>query len=179
METAIGATIASTAASMTAQTEEASRNAALIQGQETLQQNQISQQAGHAESDAAQEARAAQATSIAAAGAAGINIGSNSFVASLQTTAMNASTQEQAITESEQNSEQGSEAQANTQLATSASSPTFMGAGLNVALSGASAYASANMMESIYDGAPEAESIGDTASAYGADSIAEVLGSKQ
>ena len=135
-----------------AQSQEASRNASLIQGQEQLQQNKIAAQAGHAESTAAQEARAAQAQSIAAAGAAGINTGSNSFLASLQTTAMNASLQENAISESEQNSEEGSIAQADKQRATAASSPKFLGAGLESGVSGASAYASTNMMELLYGG---------------------------
>lgn len=67
---------------------------------------------------------------------------------------MNASQSEQAIQESAQNSEQGSIAEANTQLATAASSPTFLGAGLEIGVSGASAYASAHLMQSIYDGAP-------------------------
>lgn len=152
--TEVAATVATTATSVVAAQEEASRNASLIQGQEKLQQNQIADQAGHEESAAAQEARAAQAQSIAAAGAAGINTGSNSFLASLQTTAMNASQSEAAIQESEQNSEEGSIAQADTQLATSASSPSFLGAGLEIGVAGASAYASGNMMESIYDGKP-------------------------
>lgn len=154
MEAAIGASVATTTASIVAQSQEASRNAALIQGQEKLQQNQIAVAAGNQESNAAQEARAAQAQSIAAAGAAGINTGSNSFLASLQTTAMNASMFENVIQESEQNSEAGSVAEANTQLATAASSPTFLGAGLEIGVSGASAYASASMMQSIYDGSP-------------------------
>lgn len=72
---------------------------------------------------------------------------------------MNASMSEQAIQESEQNSEAGSIAEANTQLATSASSPTFLGAGLEIGVAGASAYGSASMMESIYDGKPTETSV--------------------
>jgi hypothetical protein len=173
MAAEIGTTVAATAASVVAQSQAASRNASLIQGQVKLQQNQIAVQAGHEESAAAQEARAAQAQSIAAAGAAGINTGSNSFLASLQTTAMNASQQEQAISESEQNSEEGSIAEADTQLATAASQPTFLGAGLEIGVSGASAYTSANLMESIYEhsssGGPPVSSVapGDADPPYG------------
>ncbi len=147
-------TAITTAVSTAAEEQQASANKAAIEQQEQLQQNQIAVQAGNAESNAAKEARAARAQSIVAAGAAGVNTGSNSFLASLQTTAMNASQQESVIQESEQNSESGSIAQANSELAQSASSPTFIGAGLDVALSGASAYASGNMMSSVYDGKP-------------------------
>ena len=58
--------------------------------------------------------------------------------------------QESAIQEGEQNSEGGSLAEADTQLATAASSPSFFGPGLNAALAGGSAYAGANLMESLY-----------------------------
>ena len=135
---------------MVAQSQKASRNSALIQGQEKLQQNQIAEQAGNAQSTAAMEARQVQAQSIVAAGAVGINTGSNSFLASLQTTAMNASLQEQDIQESDQNSEAGNVAQTDTQLAEAASSPSALGAGLEIGVAGSSAYASADMMSSIY-----------------------------
>lgn len=149
-----GIAAVSTIMNTVAESQQAHANASAIEGQEKLQQNQIAVAAGNEESNAAKEARAAQAQSIVAAGAAGINTGSNSFLASLQTTAMNASQQESVIQESEQNSEAGSIAQANSELAQSASSPTFIGGSLDAALSGASAYASSSMMEHAYDGAP-------------------------
>jgi hypothetical protein len=139
----IGATVAATATSMVAEAQQSKANASRIEQQETLQQNQIAQQTGNTESAAAKQARAARAESIVAAGAAGISTGSNSFLASLQTTTMEQSTSTQLLNESERNSEAGSQAQANTQLATAASHPSIFGA----ALSGASAYVGADMME--------------------------------
>lgn len=148
-EVAVSASVATTVASMAAQMQEARANASMIQGQEQLRQNQIAEQAGNAESVAAKEARAAQAQSIVAAGAAGVNLGSNSFLASVQTTAMNASQTEGMIQEDERNSESASIASADSELATKGATSTFIGAGLDAALSGASAYASADMMENM------------------------------
>lgn len=136
----VGATVATTATTLAAQSEQAHASAAAIQGQETLQQNQISQQAGQQDTIASQQARAAAGQSIVAAGAAGINTSSNSFLASLQTTTMNASTEENLINYNEQNSQEESTSQANSALASKASSPTFLGAGLDMALSGEGAY---------------------------------------
>jgi hypothetical protein len=142
-------TAVTTAVSVTAAEQQAAAQKSLIEQQEKLQQNQIAAEAGNAESTAAKEARAAQAQSIVAAGAAGVNLGSKSFLASLQTTAMNASQSEQMIQENERNSESASIAEADSELASKASHSTFFGAGLDIALSGASAYASADLMKEL------------------------------
>lgn len=60
---------------------------------------------------------------------------------------MNAAQQTQLLNESERNSESSSETEANSQLAESASSPTFLGGALRTALSGASAYEGARLTE--------------------------------
>lgn len=157
-------TAITTAVSTAAEEESAAANKSVIDQQAKIRANQIAIQAGNAESNAAKEARAAQAQSIVAAGAAGISTKSNSFIASLQTTALNASQSEQALTESEQNSEAGNTAQANSELAQSASAPTFMGASLDTALAGAGAYVTGAAMTKMYDPAPTAGSAGTSAS---------------
>lgn len=131
---------------MVAEAQQPKANASAIEKQETLQQNEIAQQTGNTESVAAKQARAARSQSIVAAGAAGINLGSNSFLASLQTSTMNQSQQEQLMNESERNSERGSAAQADSEFAKTAG-PSVFGAALSTALSGASAYEGAKLTE--------------------------------
>jgi hypothetical protein len=129
--------------------QQASANKAAIEQQSTAQANQISQQAGQQESEAAMQARAASADSVAAAGASGINTGSNSFLASLQTTSMNAANNEGLIMENEQNQQAGRAAETNSDLAEKASSPTFLGAAADIGLAGGSSYASGSLLMSM------------------------------
>jgi len=61
---------------------------------------------------------------------------------------MNASQTQQMIEEDEKNSESASIAEADSELAAKASHSTFFGAGLDIALAGSAAYASATLLES-------------------------------
>jgi hypothetical protein len=130
----------STAVTAAAEKSQADAQSHAISAQEQAQQNQITQAAGQEDTVAAQQARQARSQSIVAAGAAGVNLKSNSFMASLQTTTMNQATEENLIGLNAKNSSNASLAEANSELASKATSPTFMGAALDTALAGAGAY---------------------------------------
>jgi hypothetical protein len=134
--------VATTAMSTVAQVQQASAQKKVIDQQSEIRAQQIQQQAGQQESVAAMRARQERAASIAAASSAGVNLGSNSFMASLQTTTMNQANENGLILENEQNQQQANTAETQSLLNSKASSPTFMGATLNMALAGADAYMS-------------------------------------
>ena len=135
-----GMSIVSTATTMVAQTQQANAQKKVIDEQSEIRGKQIQAQAGQQMSEAAMRAREARAASAAAASASNINLGSNSFMASLQTTTMNQGEEEGLITENEQNQQQANTAETESLLNSKASSPTFLGATLDTALSGAGAY---------------------------------------
>jgi hypothetical protein len=120
--------------------EQASAQQKVIDNQSAQQAIQISQQAGQQESIAATQARAQRAQSIVAAGGAGVNLGSNSFIGSLQTTTMNQYNENGLILDNEKNAQDARVANTDSLLASKASSPTFLGGALDVALAGESAY---------------------------------------
>ena len=132
--------VATTAMTAVAQSQQSSAQAKVIDQQSQIRAQQISQQAGQQENIAAQQARQQRAASIAAASAAGVNLGSNSFMASLQTTSMNQSNENGLILQNEKNNQQANVAETQSLLNSKASSPTFLGATLNMALAGADAY---------------------------------------
>lgn len=125
-----------TAVSVAAAKESAAANAKAIDQQNQVQAIQISQQAGQQESIAANQARQARAQSIVAAGGAGIDLGSNSFIGSLQTTTMNQQTENGLILDNEKNSQAARQANAQSLMNQKATSPTFLGAALDMALAG-------------------------------------------
>lgn len=132
--------VATTAMTAVAQSQQASAQAKVINQQSQIRSQQIADQAGQQENVAAMKARQEQAQSIAAASAAGVNLGSNSFLSSMQTTAMNQSNENGLILENEQNQQQANTADTQSLLDSKAGSPTFLGATLNTALAGADAY---------------------------------------
>lgn len=134
------AAVATTAVSVTAAAEQSKANAAAIDQQNQVQADQISQQAGQQESIAANTARATRAQSIVAAGGAGVDLGSNSFLGSLQTTTMNQMTENGLIIDNETNSQDARQANAQSLMNQKATSPTFLGGTLDVALAGTDAY---------------------------------------
>lgn len=137
----IGVTVASTAASLYAQSRQASAQAKAIRAQSQEQANEIARSAGERDSQAAQEARMARAQAAVAASGAGINLGSNSFLASLQTTSMNQFNEKGLILENETAQQGARIAETNSELATKASGPTALGALADVGIAGAGAYA--------------------------------------
>lgn len=136
----VGVSMITTAATAAAEKSQADAQANAISQQEQAQQNQITQAAGQQDTIAAQQARQARSQSIVAAGAAGVNLKSNSFMASLQTTTMNQAIEEQLIGLNAKNSSNASLAMANSELASKTTSPTFLGGALNTALAGSGAY---------------------------------------
>jgi hypothetical protein len=133
---------ATTAVSVIAAHQQAMKQKGAINAQADARATQVAAAAGQQESVAAMEARQARSQSVVTAGESGINLGSNSFLASLQTTTMNQANNAGLIMENEKNQQNGDSAQVQSELNTQASSPTFLGGALDVALSGASAYMS-------------------------------------
>lgn len=84
-----GLTIASTAASVYAGNKQAQAQADAINAQNRVQAEQISRQAAQQMSENAKRAYIERGAMRAAAAESGINLGSNSFLAALQTSAMN------------------------------------------------------------------------------------------
>lgn len=136
--------LATTAATMAAQSEQAHAQGNLIKQQSELQANQVAQAAGQQESEAAMRARAARSQAAVAASAAGVNLGSNSFLASIQTTTMNQANENGLILQNESNQQGARVAQTDSLLASKATSPTFLGAAVDMALAGSDAYMKAD-----------------------------------
>lgn len=134
--------VATTAMTTVAQVQQASANKKSIDAQNKVRAEQIADQATQQANVNAMQARQQRAQSIAAASAAGVNLGSNSFMASLQTTTMNQANENGLIMENEENMQQANTAETQSLLNSKATSPTFVGATLNMALSGADAYMS-------------------------------------
>lgn len=140
----IGAAItaATTVASVVAERAQASSNEKAIDQAADVRAHQVAAQAGQQESAAAMQARMARSQSVVAAGESGINLGSNSFLASLQTTTMTQYNNEGLIMENERAQQQGDEATTQSELNTKAYAPSVFGGALDSALSGADAYIS-------------------------------------
>lgn len=129
-----------TAASVAAEQSQAKAQAAVIQQQSQLRANQTAAVAGQQENQAAMKARAQEAYSVAAASSMGVSTGSNSFLASIQTTNMNQANEDGLITENEQNQQQANIAQTQSDLNSKASAPSLFGGLLSTALAGTSGY---------------------------------------
>jgi hypothetical protein len=142
VEIAIGTMVATTAVTAVAAHQQAMKQQGAINAQADARATQVAAAAGQQESVAAMEARQARSQSVVAAGESGINLGSNSFMASLQTTTMNQSNNDGLIMENEKNQQNSDTAQTQSLMNTEATSPTFLGGALNTALSGAGAYMS-------------------------------------
>lgn len=142
VEIAVGASVATAAVGYVAAKQNATNQQKAIDQQADTRATQVADAAAQQESAAAMNARQARSQSIVAAGESGINLGSNSFIASLQTTTQNQYENEGLIMENEKNQQNADTAETQSLLDTKANSPTFLGGALNVALSGADAYMS-------------------------------------
>lgn len=143
----VATSVAAAGASMLAQQQQAAAQAKLIGAQESQQQSQISQQAGQQANQLAMQARANRAKSTVAAAASGV-AGSASVGASIQSEDEMQHQQMGLITQNEQNQRSASAVEAQSEMASKASSPTFMGAltnlGLTAAAAGVRGYTAAN-----------------------------------
>src|ERR1700723_313256 len=110
-----------------AQMQAAKANKTAIDAASIQRQNEISEQGSLQLNETMMQARAARAHSIAAASGSGINLGSNSFLASLQTTAMATSQKTQVELENENNAQIDNFNKTQSELNAKASTPTFMG----------------------------------------------------
>jgi hypothetical protein len=138
----VGAATTAVAANQQAKAEQGA-----INKQAETRSSEIAAQAAQAEQQQAQEGREARAQSAVAASASGINLGSNSFLASIQETTMNQVNNQGLIMENERNAQAGNQAEANSELASKASRSTFLGATLDVALAGAGGYMRGKSLE--------------------------------
>jgi hypothetical protein len=118
-----------------AQMQAASANRKAIDAASIQRQNEIRAQGSLQLNETMMQARAARAHSIAAASGSGINLGSNSFLASLQTTAMATSQKTQIELENENNAQIDNFNKTQSELNAKASTPTFLGWFINNNLS--------------------------------------------
>lgn len=132
--------VVGTTVSVIAQHQQAMKEEGALNAQADARSKQVAAAAGQAESNAALAAREARADSTVAAGESGINLGSHSFIASLQTTTMNQYNNEGLIMENEKNQQTADVAETQSLLNTKATSATFLGGALDVALAGGGAY---------------------------------------
>jgi hypothetical protein len=139
-ETMMAVSAMTAAASTVAASQQARAQAATIQAQSQLRANQTRAVAGQQMEQAAMKARQQEAQSLAAASGAGINVGSNSFMASMQTTNMNQANESGLILENEQNQQQANVAETQSLLNSEASSPSAVGGMVDVGLAGAGGY---------------------------------------
>lgn len=102
-------------------------NRNMIDRASTDRQHEISEAGSLQMNETAMTARAARAHSIAAASGSGVNLGSNSFLASLQTTTMASANKTQIELENEQNAQEDNFVKTQSELNAKASSPSFMG----------------------------------------------------
>jgi hypothetical protein len=110
-----------------AQMQAAKANRTAIDAASIQRQNEIRSSGSLQLNETMMQARAARANSIAAASGSGINVGSNSFLASLQTTAMATANKAQVELENENNAQIDNFNKTQSELNAKAGTPTFMG----------------------------------------------------
>lgn len=134
-----GLAIASTAASMYGQHQSAKAQVKATNQQNELQAKEIAQKAGQQISERARMARRERASARAAASEAGVNLGSGSFLAALQTSAMNQYSDAGLISQNEKGQQAARAAQASS-IMSQIQVPTALGAALSIGAAGLSAY---------------------------------------
>jgi hypothetical protein len=107
--------------------------------QNALQQKEIADQAGQELTERARAARRERGIMRASASESGINLGSNSFLAALQTSMLNQFNDQGLITQNEKNAQKARDASATSILA-GLSAPNAFGTALQIGISGAGAY---------------------------------------
>jgi hypothetical protein len=110
----VGVTLAASAAAVYSQNQTAKATAKAITQQNEIQADEINRAAGEALNQRARAAREERAQMRASAAASGINLGSNSFIAALQTSAMNQYNDQGLIIQNAQNRQSARQAEANT-----------------------------------------------------------------
>lgn len=133
-----GLAIASTAASMYGQHQSAKAQVKATNQQNELQAKEIAQKAGQQISERARMARRERASARAAASEAGVNLGSGSFLAALQTSAMNQYSDAGLISQNEKGQQAARAAQASSVMS-QIQVPTALGAALAIGTTGLSA----------------------------------------
>lgn len=136
---AIATATVGTAAGVISANQTANAQVKAINEANAIQSQQISEQAGQALSEEARAARRERAAQRAAASESGINLGSNSFLAALQASAINQFNNNGVILANEAGQQANRASQANSQLA-NISIDTFLSGGIKVAAAGAQSY---------------------------------------
>ena len=108
----VGVTVVSTAATMYGQQQTAKANAAAVSAQNQVQADEIARATGNELHERARAARRERADMRAAAAESGINLSSNSFLASLQASAMNQYNDQGLIVQNEKGQQAARRAQA-------------------------------------------------------------------
>lgn len=129
----VGVTLATTAASLASQRQQAKAQERATNEQNAIQADEIAKSAGVELGERARAARRERASMRASASESGINLGSNSFLAALQTSQMNQSNDMGLITQNERGQQRARQANARSlmsriQMPTAASSAFALGA---------------------------------------------------
>jgi hypothetical protein len=135
----VSLSVAATAASITAQQQSAKRQAAAISAQNQQQADEIAAAAGVELGERARAARRERASMRASASESGINLGSGSFLAALQTSISNQQNDMGLITENANNRQLARGAQAKS-LMSQIQMPSAASAAFQLGAAGAGAY---------------------------------------
>ena len=151
----VGSTVIATAASAYGQHQSASANAKALSQQNQVQAEEIAKAAGNELHERARAARRERAEIRASAAESGINLGSNSFLAALQASAMNQYNDEGLIVQNERGQQRARAARARS---LTPSVPNALALALTIGAQGYGAYS----------GAKSAETAGSSAAYRGA-----------
>lgn len=135
----VAITATTTAVSGYAQRESAKAQQRALNKQNQVQADEISRKTGQELTERAREARRERATARVLAGEAGINLGSGSFLAQLQSSAMSQYNDMGLIVQNEKSQQAARAAQINS-LFSQISNPSWAEIGISTAASGASSY---------------------------------------
>ena len=133
---AIGLAAATTAVGVIGQIQSANAAAKNIEAQLAVKQKQIDQQSTAEINDRLRQARREQGRIMVAAGESGVNLESGAITGLLQDSAMQATLSNERSLANRESARQAATAEANAMMP---SKPTLLGAGLQIALAGASA----------------------------------------
>lgn len=135
----VGLALATSTVGVISQRKVAKAQEAAINEQNRIQAEEIADAAGQQLTERARAARRERGAMRAAASEAGINLGSGSFLAALQTSAINQYNDQGLIIHNERGQQRAREAQARSAMS-SIEVPTFLGAALQIGAAGFGAY---------------------------------------
>jgi len=135
----IGATVVSTAVSVYSQQESAKANTKAISEQNQVQADEIARATGNELHERARAARRERAMMRASASESGVNLGSGSFLAALQTSAQNQYNDMGLIVQNEKGQQRARQAQANSLMA-GHRVPSALSSALTIGAAGAGSY---------------------------------------